>query len=104
MLKQYATCLSRLLPKYNVTEPQIYFDIWVSINDRFQQRWARGAEKGENVKSSFFLAKMTSLCSSVLSCLQGCPLVHVPVDLVVGIADCIQQRAPSSRRKGNSFS
>lgn len=54
MLKQYATCLSRLLPKYNVTEPQIYFDIWVSINDRFQQRWARGAEKGENVKSSFF--------------------------------------------------
>lgn len=38
MLKQYATCLSLLLPKYNVTEPQIYFDIWVSINDRFQQR------------------------------------------------------------------
>nr|XP_055183102.1 vitamin K-dependent gamma-carboxylase isoform X3 [Nyctereutes procyonoides] len=38
MLKQYATCLSHLLPKYNVTEPQIYFDIWVSINDRFQQR------------------------------------------------------------------
>ena len=46
MLKQYATCLSLLLPKYNVTEPQIYFDIWVSINDRFQQRWARGAEAG----------------------------------------------------------
>ncbi|XP_004713932.1 vitamin K-dependent gamma-carboxylase isoform X1 [Echinops telfairi] len=38
MLKQYATCLSQLLPKYNVTEPQIYFDIWVSINERFQQR------------------------------------------------------------------
>nr|KAF6446853.1 gamma-glutamyl carboxylase [Rousettus aegyptiacus] len=38
MLKQYAICLSRLLPKYNVTEPQIYFDIWVSMNDRFQQR------------------------------------------------------------------
>ncbi|XP_042837802.1 vitamin K-dependent gamma-carboxylase isoform X4 [Panthera tigris] len=38
MLKQYATCLSQLLPKYNVTQPQIYFDIWVSINDRFQQR------------------------------------------------------------------
>ncbi|XP_022359868.1 vitamin K-dependent gamma-carboxylase isoform X1 [Enhydra lutris kenyoni] len=38
MLKQYATCLSHLLPKYNVTDPQIYFDIWVSINDRFQQR------------------------------------------------------------------
>ncbi|XP_074784470.1 vitamin K-dependent gamma-carboxylase [Athene noctua] len=38
MLKQYSTCLSRLLPRYNVSEPQIYFDVWVSINDRFQQR------------------------------------------------------------------
>ncbi|XP_053542679.1 vitamin K-dependent gamma-carboxylase isoform X1 [Ictalurus punctatus] len=38
MLKQYATCLSRTLPHYNISEPQIYFDIWVSINDRFQQR------------------------------------------------------------------
>lgn len=38
MLKQYATCLSSLLPRYNISEPEIYFDIWVSINDRFQQR------------------------------------------------------------------
>lgn len=38
MLKQYATCLSHLLPRYNISEPEIYFDIWVSINDRFQQR------------------------------------------------------------------
>ncbi|XP_027716258.1 vitamin K-dependent gamma-carboxylase [Vombatus ursinus] len=38
MLKQYALCLNRLLPSYNVSEPQIYFDVWVSINDRFQQR------------------------------------------------------------------
>nr|XP_020636020.1 vitamin K-dependent gamma-carboxylase [Pogona vitticeps] len=38
MLKQYATCLSHLLKNYNVSEPEIYFDIWVSINDRFQQR------------------------------------------------------------------
>uniref|UniRef100_A0A8C8S9U9 Vitamin K-dependent gamma-carboxylase n=1 Tax=Pelusios castaneus TaxID=367368 RepID=A0A8C8S9U9_9SAUR len=38
MLKQYATCLSQLLPHYNVSQPQIYFDVWVSINDRFQQR------------------------------------------------------------------
>ncbi|XP_051496584.1 LOW QUALITY PROTEIN: vitamin K-dependent gamma-carboxylase [Apus apus] len=38
MLKQYSTCLSQLLPLYNVSQPQIYFDIWVSINDRFQQR------------------------------------------------------------------
>ncbi|XP_062493656.1 vitamin K-dependent gamma-carboxylase [Pezoporus occidentalis] len=38
MLKQYATCLSQLLPRYNISEPRIYFDIWVSINDRFQQR------------------------------------------------------------------
>uniref|UniRef100_K7FHY6 Vitamin K-dependent gamma-carboxylase n=1 Tax=Pelodiscus sinensis TaxID=13735 RepID=K7FHY6_PELSI len=40
MLKQYATCLSRLLHSYNVSQPEIYFDIWVSINDRFQQRAA----------------------------------------------------------------
>ncbi|XP_058473628.1 vitamin K-dependent gamma-carboxylase [Solea solea] len=38
MLKQYATCLSDLLPGYNITDPEIYFDIWVSINERFQQR------------------------------------------------------------------
>ncbi|XP_043836572.1 vitamin K-dependent gamma-carboxylase [Dromiciops gliroides] len=38
MLKQYALCLNRLLPSYNVSDPQIYFDVWVSINDRFQQR------------------------------------------------------------------
>ncbi|XP_062452885.1 vitamin K-dependent gamma-carboxylase isoform X2 [Rhea pennata] len=38
MLKQYSACLSRLLPRYNVSQPQIYFDVWVSINDRFQQR------------------------------------------------------------------
>uniref|UniRef100_A0A672NJK8 Vitamin K-dependent gamma-carboxylase n=1 Tax=Sinocyclocheilus grahami TaxID=75366 RepID=A0A672NJK8_SINGR len=38
MLKQYATCLSENLPRFNISEPEIYFDIWVSINDRFQQR------------------------------------------------------------------
>lgn len=39
MLKQYATCLSQLLPRYKISEPEIYFDIWVSINERFQQRY-----------------------------------------------------------------
>ncbi|XP_042364860.1 vitamin K-dependent gamma-carboxylase [Plectropomus leopardus] len=38
MLKQYATCLHQFLPRYNITDPEIYFDIWVSINERFQQR------------------------------------------------------------------
>ncbi|XP_043392183.1 vitamin K-dependent gamma-carboxylase isoform X1 [Chelonia mydas] len=38
MLKQYAACLSQLLLNYNVSQPEIYFDVWVSINDRFQQR------------------------------------------------------------------
>ncbi|KAG7282608.1 hypothetical protein CRUP_018727 [Coryphaenoides rupestris] len=38
MLKQYATCLSLHLPRYNISQPEIYFDIWVSINERFQQR------------------------------------------------------------------
>ncbi|MGH0130569.1 UNVERIFIED_CONTAM: hypothetical protein FKN15_015420 [Acipenser sinensis] len=38
MLKQYASCLSHQLKNYNISEPEIYFDIWVSINERFQQR------------------------------------------------------------------
>ncbi|XP_030598408.1 vitamin K-dependent gamma-carboxylase [Archocentrus centrarchus] len=38
MLKQYATCLHQFLPRYNISDPEIYFDIWVSINERFQQR------------------------------------------------------------------
>ncbi|XP_068430260.1 vitamin K-dependent gamma-carboxylase [Clinocottus analis] len=38
MLKQYASCLNQFLPRYNVSDPEIYFDIWVSINERFQQR------------------------------------------------------------------
>lgn len=38
MLKQYATCLNQFLPRYNISDPEIYFDIWVSINERFQQR------------------------------------------------------------------
>uniref|UniRef100_A0A8C3A5R9 Vitamin K-dependent gamma-carboxylase n=1 Tax=Cyclopterus lumpus TaxID=8103 RepID=A0A8C3A5R9_CYCLU len=38
MLKQYATCLNHFLPRYNISDPEIYFDIWVSINERFQQR------------------------------------------------------------------
>lgn len=42
MLKQYAACLSQLLLNYNVSQPEIYFDVWVSINDRFQQRQVRG--------------------------------------------------------------
>ncbi|KAJ3606068.1 hypothetical protein NHX12_028111 [Muraenolepis orangiensis] len=38
MLKQYAACLSGQLPRYNISQPELYFDIWVSINERFQQR------------------------------------------------------------------
>ncbi|KAM4677468.1 vitamin K-dependent gamma-carboxylase [Discoglossus pictus] len=38
MLKQYAVCLDGLLGVYNISKPEIYFDVWVSINDRFQQR------------------------------------------------------------------
>jgi len=41
MLKQYAACLSLHLPRYNISQPEIYFDIWVSINERFQQRFGK---------------------------------------------------------------
>ena len=38
MLKQYATCLSNKLEEHNVTKPQLYFDVWKSMNERFIQR------------------------------------------------------------------
>lgn len=41
MVKQYANCLAKKLSQHeelNITEPAIYFDIWRSMNGRFQQR------------------------------------------------------------------
>ncbi|XP_041379619.1 vitamin K-dependent gamma-carboxylase-like, partial [Gigantopelta aegis] len=38
MLKQYAECFSNHLHTYNMSHVELYFDIWKSMNDRFQQR------------------------------------------------------------------
>ncbi|CAL1530882.1 unnamed protein product [Lymnaea stagnalis] len=38
MMKQYAECIAGHLKTYNITHVEIYFDIWQSLNDRFQQR------------------------------------------------------------------
>ena len=41
MTKQYATCLARKLREHeelNISDPAVYFDIWRSMNRRFQQR------------------------------------------------------------------
>ena len=41
MIKQYATCLARKLrdrAELNISNPAIHFDIWRSMNGRFQQR------------------------------------------------------------------
>ena len=41
MTKQYATCLAGKLRDHaglNISDPAIYFDIWRSMNGRFQQR------------------------------------------------------------------
>ncbi|XP_046860535.1 vitamin K-dependent gamma-carboxylase-like isoform X2 [Xenia sp. Carnegie-2017] len=41
MVKQYANCLAKKLSQHeelNITEPAIYFDVWRSMNGRFQQR------------------------------------------------------------------
>lgn len=54
MLKQYSTCLSDLLPRYNISEPQIYFDIWVSINERFQQRYRTAPRVSFVIKKQYF--------------------------------------------------
>ena len=41
MIKQYAVCLAdriKLIPELNIQEPKVYFDVWKSLNKRFQQR------------------------------------------------------------------
>ncbi|ESO88963.1 hypothetical protein LOTGIDRAFT_182855 [Lottia gigantea] len=38
MLKQHAHCIADHLKAYNITNVALYFDVWKSINDRFQQR------------------------------------------------------------------
>ena len=41
MIKQYAVCLAdriKLIPELNIQEPEVYFDVWKSLNKRFQQR------------------------------------------------------------------
>ncbi|KAJ8318861.1 hypothetical protein KUTeg_003952 [Tegillarca granosa] len=38
MLKQHATCLADRLKNYDINNVEIYFDIWKSVNKRFQQR------------------------------------------------------------------
>ena len=40
-VKQYAMCVrDRLVDEYNLTSVQLYFDVWCSLNGRFQQRFA----------------------------------------------------------------
>nr|AAK97782.1 vitamin K-dependent gamma-glutamyl carboxylase [Conus textile] len=38
MMKQYARCIARRLKKHEIDNVEIYFDVWISLNHRFQQR------------------------------------------------------------------
>ena len=38
MVKQYAHCIEDRLVEFNITNMELYFDVWRSLNDRFQQR------------------------------------------------------------------
>jgi len=38
MAKQYSQCIARNLAYFNITTIEIYFDVWKSLNGRFQQR------------------------------------------------------------------
>ncbi|CAL8106506.1 unnamed protein product [Orchesella dallaii] len=38
MARQYAGCISRNLARFNITNIEIYMDVWKSLNGRFQQR------------------------------------------------------------------
>lgn len=38
MIQQYARCIARNLDKHNIHNVELYFDVWISLNKRFQQR------------------------------------------------------------------
>ncbi|XP_070186460.1 vitamin K-dependent gamma-carboxylase-like isoform X2 [Littorina saxatilis] len=38
MMKQYAKCIAENLRKHDVNNVELYFDVWISLNKRFQQR------------------------------------------------------------------
>ncbi|XP_033729386.1 vitamin K-dependent gamma-carboxylase-like, partial [Pecten maximus] len=38
MVKQYTICIADRLTEYNITNVELYMDVWRSLNDRFQQR------------------------------------------------------------------
>ena len=38
MIKQYASCIQQRLKSHNIQDVALYFDVWRSLNDRFQQR------------------------------------------------------------------
>lgn len=38
MVKQYAHCIQDRLASYNITDIELNFDVWMSLNNRFQQR------------------------------------------------------------------
>ena len=41
MIVQYAHCVKSRLRKYKINEVELYFDVWKSMNKRFQQRSVR---------------------------------------------------------------
>lgn len=51
------------------------------------------------MKHSSFVKMKADVSSCCLAVYKAVSLVHVGVDLVVGIAGYVQQGAPSSRRK-----
>ncbi|KAK7493351.1 hypothetical protein BaRGS_00015477 [Batillaria attramentaria] len=38
MMQQYARCIASNLRKHDVNNVELYFDVWISLNKRFQQR------------------------------------------------------------------
>lgn len=38
MIKQYTRCVAERLAAYNITNIELYVDVWRALNDRFQQR------------------------------------------------------------------
>lgn len=62
-------------------------------------RGGQGEQRQGKMKHSSFVKMKADVSSCCLAVYKAVSLVHVGVDLVVGIAGYVQQGAPSSRRK-----
>ena len=70
MMKQYAVCLAeriKQMEELEMSEPQVFFDVWKSLNNRYQQRMVRLPITIESQKNSIVVKHLNA--AEVLSLL-----------------------------------